>query len=213
MIQIEIFTFNPFQENTYILWDETQECVIIDPGCHVYEERKALTDFISEKKLKPVKLLNTHAHIDHILGNAFIKRNYNISYFLHEKDLPVLNTAPDRAAFWGFPAYEHSSVDEYLEEGKDISFGNSTLQVFFTPGHAPGHVVFYAKDQNFVIGGDVLFKGSVGRTDLPLCSFADLEKSIKTKLYTLSDQTVVYPGHGPSTTIGFEKKNNPFVRL
>ncbi|WP_026997467.1 MBL fold metallo-hydrolase [Flectobacillus major] len=213
MIQLEIFTFNPFQENTYVLWDKTLECVIIDPGCHVYEERKILTDFITSKQLKPVKLLNTHAHIDHILGNAFIKRTYSIGLHLHAKDIPVLESAPSRAAYWGFPAYEHTEVDTFLEEGTDITFGNTTLEVLFTPGHAPGHVVFYHKGQQLVIGGDVLFRGSVGRTDLPLCSFADLEKSIKTKLYTLPDTTTVYPGHGPSTTIGFEKKNNPFVKL
>lgn len=213
MIHFEIFTFNPFQENTYVVWDETLECIIIDPGCHVYEERKALTNFIADNKLKPVKLLNTHTHIDHVLGNAFIKRTYNIALHIHEKELPILSNAPHRAAYWGFPAYEHAEPDVFLEEKSMVTFGNSSFEVLFTPGHAPGHVVFYHAEQGFCIGGDVLFKGSVGRTDLPLCSFPDLEKSIRTQLYTLPDNTVVYPGHGPSTTIGFEKKHNPYVHL
>jgi hydroxyacylglutathione hydrolase len=212
MIQIKIFTFNPFNENTYILYDETNECVIIDPGCHNYEERKELTDFIETSELKPVKLLNTHAHIDHILGNAFVKRKYEIPYFLHKKDMPILESAPNRAAHWGFPAYEHTDVDVFMEEGDKISFGESELEVLFTPGHAPGHVVFLNREQKICIGGDVLFKGSVGRTDFPLCSFEELEKSIKTKLYTLDDDVIVFPGHGAFTKIGIEKLTNPFVK-
>lgn len=213
MIQVQAFTFNPFGENTYLLFDETKECVVVDPGCHNYEERKILKDFIEAQQLKVVHLLNTHAHIDHVLGNEFIKRTYNVKLHLHQKDLPLLNNAANRAEYYGFPNYEGSTVDVFIEEGDKITFGNSTLDILFVPGHAPGHVAFVNVEQNICISGDVLFKSSIGRTDFPLCSYEDLQKSIRTKLYTLPAEVVVYPGHGTTTTIGFERKHNPFIKL
>lgn len=213
MIQVQAFTFNPFGENTYLLFDETKECVVVDPGCHNYEERKILKDFIEAQQLKVVHLLNTHAHIDHVLGNEFIKRTYNVKLHLHQKDLPLLNNAASRAEYYGFPNYEGSTVDVFIEEGDKITFGNSTLNILFVPGHAPGHVAFVNVEQNICISGDVLFKSSIGRTDFPLCSYEDLQKSIRTKLYTLPAEVVVYPGHGITTTIGFERKHNPFIKL
>ncbi|MEA5139363.1 MBL fold metallo-hydrolase [Arcicella rigui] len=213
MIQVQAFTFNPFGENTYLLFDETKECVVVDPGCHNYEERKILKDFIEAQQLKVVHLLNTHAHIDHVLGNEFIKRTYNVKLHLHQKDLPLLNNAASRAEYYGFPNYEGSTVDVFIEEGDKITFGNSTLDILFVPGHAPGHVAFVNVEQNICISGDVLFKSSIGRTDFPLCSYEDLQKSIRTKLYTLPAEVVVYPGHGITTTIGFERKHNPFIKL
>jgi hydroxyacylglutathione hydrolase len=213
MIQVQTFTFNPFGENTYLLFDETKECVVIDPGCHNYEERKNLKDFIEAQQLKVVHLLNTHAHIDHVLGNEFIKRTYSVKLHLHKKDLPLLNNVANRAEYYGFPNYESSTVDVFIEEGDKITFGNSELEIIFVPGHAPGHVAFLNLEQKICISGDVLFRGSVGRTDFPLCSFDDLQKSIRTKLYTLSDDLVVYPGHGGTTTIGYEKKHNPYIKL
>ena len=213
MIQLHTFTFNPFSENTYVLYDETKEAVIIDPGCHNYEERKELKDFIDNQQLTVVYLLNTHAHIDHVLGNEYVKRTFGVKLHLHIKDLPVLQNAAARAEFYGFPNYEGSDVDVFIEEGDFIKFGNSELEVLFVPGHAPGHVAFINREENICVSGDVLFKGSVGRTDFPMCSFPDLENSIKTKLYTLADEMVVFPGHGGITTIGSEKKNNPFVRV
>lgn len=212
MIHIETFTFNPFSENTYIVSDETKECVIIDPGCHNYEERKELKDYIENEGLKVVHLLNTHAHIDHVLGNAFVKRTFGVKLHLHKNDLPLLENAANRADYYGFPNYESSTVDVFIEEGDTITFGNSSLDILFVPGHAPGHVAFLNGEQKICLSGDVLFRGSVGRTDFPLCSFPDLEKSIRTKLYQLSDDTVVYPGHGPTTTIGFEKKHNSYIK-
>ena len=213
MIQVQAFTFNPFGENTYLLFDETKECVVVDPGCHNYEERKTLKDFIEAQQLKVVHLLNTHAHIDHVLGNEFIKRTYKVKLHLHQKDLPLLNNAASRAEYYGFPNYEGSTVDVFIEEGDKITFGNSTLDILFVPGHAPGHVAFVNVEQNICISGDVLFKSSIGRTDFPLCSYEDLQKSIRTKLYTLPAEVVVYPGHGITTTIGFERKHNPFIKL
>ena len=212
MIHIETFTFNPFSENTYVVSDETKECVIIDPGCHNYEERKELKDYIEHEGLHVVHLLNTHAHIDHVLGNEYVKRTFGVKLHLHKNDLPLLENAASRADYYGFPNYEGSTVDVFIEEGDTITFGNSSFEILFVPGHAPGHVAFINKEQKICISGDVLFRGSVGRTDFPLCSFSDLEKSIRTKLYNLSDDMIVYPGHGPTTTIGFEKKHNSYIK-
>ena len=212
MIQVQIFTFNPFSENTYVLYDESKEAVIIDPGCYNFEERKELKDFIENQALKVVHLLNTHAHIDHVLGNEYVKRTFGVKLHLHPKDLPILQNAASRAEFYGFPNYEGSTVDIFIEEGDVIKFGNSELEILFVPGHAPGHVAYINRKENICVSGDVLFKQSVGRTDFPMCSFEDLENSIQTKLYMLNDEMVVFPGHGGITTIGSEKKQNPFVK-
>ncbi|WP_421826161.1 MBL fold metallo-hydrolase [Larkinella sp.] len=213
MVQIQTFTFNPLQENTYVLYDETREAVIIDPGCYDQSEKEVLTAFIAQNDLKPVKLLNTHAHIDHVLGNAFVKRKYGVELYLHESDLPVLKSNKILAPHYGIMAFEETEVDHFLIPGQSITFGNSELEIRFVPGHAPGHVAFVGHADRFVIGGDVLFRGSVGRTDFPLSDFDTLVRSIRTQLYTLPDDYTVYPGHMGTTTIGQEKRTNPFVRL
>ncbi|GAB3934856.1 MBL fold metallo-hydrolase [Larkinella terrae] len=212
MTHIQSFTFNALAENTYILYDETGEAIIIDPGCYDKREKEELVGFIDQNKLKPVKLLNTHAHVDHVLGNAFVKRQYGIELYLHESDLPVLHSVKVMAPYYGIMAYEETEVDQYLVAGETVTFGHSELEVRFVPGHAPGHVAFVSHADRFVIGGDVLFRGSVGRTDFPLSDFDTLATSIRTQLYTLPDDYVVYPGHMGSTTIGQEKRSNPFVR-
>lgn len=212
MIQIKKLTFNPFQENTYILFDETKECVIIDPGCYTKAEQQMLVDFISENELKPVKLLNTHCHIDHVLGNYFVSKTYNLDLGVHELDVVTLNAVSTYSHLYGFEAYQLSPKPSYfLNEGDLIKFGNSTLEVIFCPGHAPGHVVFYNSDQQFVINGDVLFQGSFGRVDLPGGDFNTLKNSIINKMFNLPDEVVVYTGHGGETTIGTEKKYNPIL--
>ena len=212
MIQIKSFVFSPFQENTFVLYDETKECVIIDPGCHEIYEKDELTGFIEENQLKPVLLLNTHCHIDHVFGNKFVSEQYNLLPVIHELDLPTLTQMTPGAAQLYQLSYEASPLpEEYIEEGDVIEFGNSKLDVLFTPGHAPGHVVFVCHAQQFVINGDVLFQGSIGRTDFPGCSHEELINSIKTKLFPLGDDYVIYTGHGPATNIAFEKANNPFV--
>ncbi|MGA0558186.1 MBL fold metallo-hydrolase [Larkinella sp. VNQ87] len=213
MVRVQSFVFSPLAENTYVLYDETGEAVIIDPGCYDTRERAELSGFIEQNKLKPGKLLNTHAHIDHILGNAFVKRQYEIELYLHPADLPVLRSAPIMAPHFGIMTYEETDVDHFLEAGQRISFGKSELEVRFVPGHAPGHVAFVNHADRFVIGGDVLFRGSIGRYDFPLSDYDTLIHSIRTQLYTLPDDYTVYPGHAQPTTIGHEKKNNPFVRL
>jgi hydroxyacylglutathione hydrolase len=213
MLTIKSFTFGPFQENTYILHDASNECVIIDPGCYDSSEQQTLKKYILEKNLHPVLLLNTHCHIDHITGNRFVFDTYKLSPHIHKNDLPVLQSQERVCATYGLNYDPSPQPGKFIEEGDVISFGQTKLKVLFTPGHAPGHVVFYNEENKFVINGDVLFSGSIGRTDLPLGDFDTLERSIKTKLYTLPDETIVYCGHGPSTTIGKEKKTNPFVNL
>ncbi|TXB65925.1 MBL fold metallo-hydrolase [Vicingus serpentipes] len=212
MITIHHFTFNGFQENTYLLYDETKECVIIDPGCYSNTEQQELVDFIEKEGLKPVKLLNTHCHIDHILGNNFVSKTFNIGLEMHEKDLPTLHTTTEYGHLYGFTVDQSPEPTNFLNEGDIISFGNSTLDILFVPGHAPGHIVFVNHEQKFAINGDVLFYGSIGRTDLPGGDHQTLINSIKTKIFALPNDFTIYTGHGPATTIGFEKANNPFLQ-
>ncbi len=211
MITLHSFTFNPFQENTYVLADETGECVIIDPGCSNAQEQSKLALYITEQKLKPVKLLNTHCHIDHILGNKFVADTYQLELEMHQKDLQTLAAGKVSADIFGIPYEESPSPTKFLEEGDVISFGNSTLDIVFTPGHSTGSICFISRADKLVIGGDVLFYQSIGRTDLPGGNHQQLLTSIRTKLFTLPADFKVYPGHGPATTIGFEKENNPFL--
>jgi len=213
MINIHSFTFNPFEENTYILYDDTKECIIIDPGCYDEFEKEDLADFIKKQELTPVKLLNTHCHIDHVLGNSFIADKYGIELEINELELPILQSAPMAAQLYGIPNVEIlPEPDKFLSEGDIVEFGNSKLDVLFTPGHSPGHIVLVSKEQKFVIAADVLFYGSIGRTDLPGGDHNTLIDSIKTKLFSLGDDFQVHPGHGPTTNIGFERENNPFLQ-
>ena len=212
-MEINQITFNPFQENTFILWDETKKCIIIDPGCYEKNEKEYLSNFIESNNLNPVKLINTHCHIDHILGNKFVSEKWKIDLYMNKKDLPLLEGAGDIAKMYGFENYKGSPYPKYfLEEGDVLEFGNSKLSILFTPGHAPGHICLLNKEENFVVSGDVLFNGGIGRTDLPGGDFDTLINSIKTKLMTLKDETIVYCGHGPSTSIGRERLSNPFLQ-
>jgi glyoxylase-like metal-dependent hydrolase (beta-lactamase superfamily II) len=213
MIKIQSFTFNGFQENTYVLFDESKKCIIIDPGCYEQNEKLELERFIVDNELEPVKLINTHCHIDHVLGNRFVAEKWSLDLEMHELDLPTLHSVKDYCQLYGFHNYEESpEPSTFLKEGDKIHFGNSSLDVLFAPGHAPGHIALYSKEQHFVIGGDVLFQMSIGRTDLPGGDYDTLINSIKDKLLPLDEQTKVYSGHGPSTTIGYEKTNNPFLK-
>ncbi|MDG1188951.1 MAG: MBL fold metallo-hydrolase [Flavobacteriales bacterium] len=213
MIKIQSFTFNGFQENTYVLFDESKKCIIIDPGCYEQNEKLELERFIVDNELEAVKLINTHCHIDHVLGNRFVAEKWSLDLEMHELDLPTLRSVKDYCQLYGLHNYEESpEPSTFLKEGDKIHFGNSSLDVLFAPGHAPGHIFLYSKEQHFVIGGDVLFQMSIGRTDLPGGDYDTLISSIKDKLLPLDEQTKVYCGHGPSTTIGFEKANNPFLK-
>lgn len=210
-MQIEVFTFNFFQENTYLLYDETHECVIIDPGCYNTDEKNHLKGFISKKNLKPVRLLQTHCHIDHILGSAFVSETYQLGLEMHKEDLPVLNAAGLSGDMYGIRIDTPPQPSKLIKEGETIIFGKTELSVLFTPGHSPGSICFYNEKDKIIIAGDVLFKQSIGRTDLPGGDYDTLINSIKDKLFSLGEDITVYPGHGPSTTIAEEKKYNPFV--
>ncbi len=211
MIQIKKFTFNPVQENTLIVYDETNECIIVDAGCYFENERSELDRFIAEKKLNPVRLINTHCHFDHIMGVTHCRTKYHLQFEIHPDEEILVEHAVDSGDRFGIPMEPIDAPDAYFREGDRITFGNSYLEVIESPGHSPGGVVFYNAEQKILIAGDVLFYGSIGRTDLPGGSFEQLTGNIKTKLLTLPEETVVYCGHGPETTIGFEKKNNPFL--
>lgn len=212
MIHIKSFVFSPFAENTYILYDETKEAILIDPGCYEAHEFKELNDFIKKEGLKPVGIYNTHAHIDHVLGVAPLKRTYSIPFALHRKDEPLLLAVKTYAPNYGFARFEEPAVDQWLTEEDVVTFGNSSLRILFVPGHAPGHIAFVNDEQKIVIGGDVLFRQSIGRTDLPGGNMNTLLNSIRTQLFTLGDDYTVYAGHMEPTTIGFEKKYNPFLK-
>lgn len=212
-MEIHQITFNTFQENTFILWDNTTNCIIIDPGCYERNEELELVDFINKNNLNPVKLINTHCHIDHILGNKFVSEKWDLELYMNKIDLPLLEGSGDIARTYGFENYKGSPYPKhYLEEGDILEFGESKLEILFTPGHAPGHICLFNKEEGFIVSGDVLFNGSIGRTDLPGGDFDTLIESIKTKLMTLQDETIVYCGHGPSTSIGRERLSNPFLQ-
>ena len=211
MMQIKKFTFNPVQENTFVVYDETGECAIIDAGCYFEYEREELDGFIAEKQLKPVRLINTHCHFDHIMGITHCRIKYKVPFEIHPDEEVLVEHAVDSGDRFGIPMEPIDAPDAYFREGDRITFGNSHLEVIESPGHSPGGVVFYNPEQKILIAGDVLFYGSIGRTDLPGGSFEQLTGNIKTKLLTLPGETVVYCGHGPETTIGFEKKNNPYL--
>lgn len=211
MLHIKTFTFNAFQENTYLLYDDKGEATLIDPGCYDLAERKELLDFVSTEKLRITQLLNTHCHIDHVLGNAWAKRTFGVTLKIHKADEEVLKAVEVYAGSYGFPGYESSEADGYLIEEEKINVGEETLEILFVPGHAPGHVVFFHRESLQCIAGDTLFRGSIGRTDLPGGDHKLLLDKIKSQLFTLPEETVIYPGHGPETTITFEKIHNPFV--
>ncbi|MCH7535271.1 MAG: MBL fold metallo-hydrolase [Bacteroidetes bacterium] len=212
MIKIRSFVFNAFQENTYILYDESKECIIFDPGCNEPFEEEQVTSFIEENKLKPVRLINTHCHIDHVLGNKFIADTFNLKLEIHELELVMLEAVPMVGQQYQMPVIESPKPDLYINEGDVIRFGNSSLNVLLTPGHSPGSLTFYNGKEKIAIVGDVLFQSSIGRTDLPGGNYETLIQSIREKLMPLNDDVLVYPGHGPSTTIGAERNLNPFLQ-
>jgi len=219
MLAVKSFTFSPVQENTYVLYNEQKQCCIIDPGCYFPEERDELKTGIEKTGLTPVLLLNTHCHLDHVFGNKFVYDTWGLPLHLHKKEKPLLDFAPQSGLLYQLPFDNYEGPLVYLEEGNSIKIGEEELEIRFTPGHSPGSVSFYHPpdrvgiDVGFIIGGDVLFSGSIGRTDLPGGNFDTLVNSIHTQFFTLPDETKVYSGHGPVTTVGLEKMNNPFVKL
>lgn len=211
MIEIKKFTFNPIQENTYLLFDETRECIIVDAGCYFDDEKEELDNFISENKLNPVLLVNTHCHFDHVLGVNYCRYKYKLSFFIPEGEKSLVEWAVSQGDLFGVPTEPIDPADGELKEGEKIKFGNSELEIINAAGHSPGGLVFHHPGQKFLLAGDVLFYGSIGRTDLPGGSFKQLVSNIQTKLLVLPDETKVLCGHGPDTTISFEKINNPYL--
>lgn len=213
MIQIQSFVFNPFQENTYVLYDDTKEAVIIDPGCYDEDEKSDLADFIKVNHLSVKMLLNTHCHIDHVLGNHFVKEKFKVSLYIHRTEEFVLKAQKVLAPHYGMHGYQEAAPDFYLDERDTVKFGRQEFSILFVPGHSPGHIAFYNGQEKVLIAGDVLFEGSIGRTDLPGGNFDTLINSIHQKLFTLPDDVTVYPGHGGITRIGIEKRTNPFCAV
>lgn len=213
MLSVKTFTFNPVQENTYVLYNEEGLCCLIDPGCYFPQERAGLKEFIESKKLKPVLLLNTHCHLDHVFGNKWVAETWGLVLHIHPKEKAVLDFAVQAGEMWQLPFDNYEGEFNYLKEGTTIHVGADELEIRFVPGHSPGSVCFFYEPGGFAISGDVLFNSSIGRTDLPGGDYKTLINSIQTQLFTLPDETKVYSGHGPMTTVGFEKQNNPFVKL
>jgi glyoxylase-like metal-dependent hydrolase (beta-lactamase superfamily II) len=212
MITVKTFVFNEFSVNSFVLYDETKECIIVDPGCNNDLQQSELSEFISGQMLKPVLLVNTHGHIDHIAGDQFVTLSYKIPLALHPKDCFLLEGALQYAEFFGFDADQPPPPDKFLKEGDEIRFGHSVIKVLHIPGHSPGSIVLYSQNDGLLITGDVLFNGSIGRTDLPGGDYDTLIRGITEKLMVMPPETRVYPGHGPITTIGLEHDTNPFLR-
>jgi len=213
MIKIERFVFNPFQLNAYLLYDETGECLLVDPAVSDENEMQQLEAFVSTHKLTPKLIVNTHSHIDHLLGNKTVSEKYKIPLAAHPGGQIFIDRAPKSADKFGLPFSGIKKIDIPLQEGKTLDFGSSSLKIFDTPGHADGSICLYAEKEGFIVVGDVLFYQSIGRTDFETGDYDLLQKSIWEKLFVLPDDTVVYPGHGQSTTIGTEKESNPFVAI
>lgn len=211
MIKVDVFTFNPFQENTYVLSNETGYAIIIDPGCYFSAEWEELKNQLEAKQLTPVRLIFTHCHLDHVFGTRWVATHYNLLPEFHKQEELVMEMAPVAGAKYGLTFDNYKGPVSFIEAGDDITLGQDTLKVLFAPGHSPGSICFYSANQHFLIGGDVLFRDSIGRTDLPGGNHEQLLTSIRTSLFTLPDETVVYPGHGEPTTIGYEKQHNPFL--
>lgn len=212
MIKVKVFTFSPIQENTYVLYNEDKKAIIIDPGCYFPAEQDQLFQFIHTNELEVVKLLNTHCHLDHVFGNKWVYDTFKTPLHIHPDEEAMLKMAPLSGEKWGLPFENYQGPLQFLYPGDTILLGNDALKVIFAPGHSPASICFYSETQAFLIGGDVLFRESIGRTDLPGGNHALLLQSIRNNLFVLPDEVKVYPGHGLTTTIGYEKRNNPFLQ-
>ncbi|MEZ4804868.1 MAG: MBL fold metallo-hydrolase [Bacteroidia bacterium] len=212
MLKVKSFTFNPFGENTYIVYSENGECIIFDPGMYLSSEQEELSRFIDANQLKPIHLINTHCHIDHIFGNTYCADKYNLKLKAHQLEKSILAMGEQSAMLYGLKYHKSVEIKTSINEKETIEIGQDQLELRFTPGHSPGSLSFYNQDFNFVIVGDALFKHSIGRTDLPGGDHQTLINSIKSELLSLPDQTIVYSGHGDPTTIGEERKSNPFLQ-
>ncbi len=212
MMRVKKFTFSPIAENTYVLYTPNGDAAIIDPGCYTLQELQQLAQFITDNSLKPLLLLQTHCHLDHVFGTKWVAETYGLLPQMHRNEEQVLQFAPASGQMWGMPFDGYTGKKIWLNEGDTLTLGTETLDVIFAPGHSPGHICFYNAADGYLMGGDVLFAGSIGRTDLPGGNFDVLIESISTQLLSLPDKTIVYSGHGPATTIGEERATNPFLQ-
>ncbi|MFY0689523.1 MAG: MBL fold metallo-hydrolase [Cyclobacteriaceae bacterium] len=211
-MQIKSFVFNSFYENTYLLIADNKETFIVDPGCYDAHERNELLDFIKAEQLQPKAIVNTHTHIDHVLGNSFLKEHFSIPLWIPNEEAEMYKSVEAYAPTWGINGYRGTDPDWLIPNTGNIQLGELELEIRYAPGHSAGHLIFYHQESNQLIAGDVIFNRSIGRTDLPGGDFATLEQSIKSQVYSLPDETIIYPGHGPKTTVGDEKTMNPFVK-
>lgn len=212
MLTVHSFCFNAFQENTYVLYNEQKEAIIVDPGCYLKHEKETLSNFINEKGLTPKLLFNTHCHLDHVFGNNYVCELYGLTALIHPNEQIILDRLPEAAARWGVETEAFRGAVSYIQQDEIIKFGNDSFNVLATPGHSPGSVCFYNEAQDFLLGGDLIFLDGVGRTDLPGSNPLDLIKSITTQILPLPDTLTIYSGHGEPTTLGREKAKNPYIR-
>ena len=209
-MEVKCFTFNDYQENTYLL-TEDKKCIIIDPGNYSEEENKTIKNYIEEKSLTPKFILITHTHIDHILGINFLSTLYPVKTYIPLSEKKIYDQMESYASMFGMQHYTHNKDVSTIDESTNLSFMGNEITILSLPGHSPGHIAFYFKEHKFCFSGDVIFKNSIGRTDLPGGDFDTLINSIKKRLFLIDDSTTVFPGHGPVTSIGDEKSNNPFL--
>ncbi|MBO5720031.1 MAG: MBL fold metallo-hydrolase [Bacteroidales bacterium] len=213
MLKVKCFVCNTFCENSYVVYDSnTKECAIIDAGFYYADEEDAVTDFIEREKLKVKYLLNTHLHLDHCFGATYIANKYGVGLSADNEDIMLLNLIPQQCEMFGIklnaPVPELKNI---IKEGDIIKIGNYPLIAISVPGHSPGSLCYYCKEEGILFSGDVLFKESIGRTDLYGGSYKALNENITSKIFTLPDNTIVYCGHGPTTTIEYEKEYNPYL--
>jgi glyoxylase-like metal-dependent hydrolase (beta-lactamase superfamily II) len=211
MIRVKKFVVNPLQENSYLLYDDTGCCLIVDAGFYYQEEKEELLIFIHENRLTPVSLINTHCHFDHVLGVEYLRKKLKIPFACHKEERFWLQRASQQSLMFGIEMENISEADCFVSEGEKVRFGDSEVEILHIPGHSPGHIVLYSPKEQFLIAGDVLFAGSIGRSDLPGGNYLNLIRNIKEKLMILPGETLVYSGHGPDSSIGNEKINNPFL--
>ncbi len=212
-MEVKIFVFNAFYENTYLVYDTDGKVIIVDPGCYEKFEQEELVGWIEKEDLQPIAILNTHCHIDHVLGNNFLKEKYNIPLYVPRNELETYRAIEAYAPSWGISNYDAAEIDHLIDHEDPLEIHGINIDVIYAPGHSPGHLMFFFKKEGFVLGGDVLFRESIGRTDLPGGDFNTLSNSILENVYTLPESVTIYPGHGPATTIGHERINNPFVKI
>ena len=213
MLEVKKFTFNPFSENTFIISNKSSKAVIIDPGCYYRAEQKELDDYISNNQLDVQCVLHTHSHLDHMFGTAHLLSKYNVKLWIHRDDKITYDSFEKVCELYGIPIHKSPIQNPvFFNLYKPFQIDDITFQILFVPGHSPGHVAFYNKENNFLINGDCLFENSIGRTDLSGGNHHQLVNSIKNKIFQLPDETLVYCGHGNETTIKTEKNSNPFLR-